>query len=59
MFVGWSDHFVHEIDHPLIGFMGGDTLNGNIVIAPIDFFQQAIILVGKVHSHETERDNIK
>src|SRR5207302_2017304 len=38
MFVGWSDHFVHEIDHPLVGYMGGDALNGNVVIASIDCF---------------------
>ncbi len=47
MFIGWSNHFVHEIDHSLVGYMGGDALNGNVVVAPIDFFQQAFILVGQ------------
>ena len=47
MFVGGSDQFVHEIDHPLVGFMGGDAVNSNVVVAPIDFVRQAFILVGQ------------
>jgi hypothetical protein len=40
MFVCWSDHFVNQIDHPQVSY-------GNLVNAPIDFFQQAFILVGQ------------
>jgi hypothetical protein len=46
VFVGCSDHVVHELNHLLVGYMGGDALYGNVVVAPIDVFLQAFILVG-------------
>jgi hypothetical protein len=45
MFVEWCDHIAHEIDHPLIGYIGGNALGNNVVVASIDFFRPAFILV--------------